>query len=72
MTRIDLLLTNGNSQTPVMNDVRDITIARNGVAALVSYENKVSKSHLLFRSLVNLRCLGSSSTMAGGDGPRPR
>jgi len=24
----------------VMNDVRDITIARNGVAALVSYENK--------------------------------
>lgn len=24
-----------------MNDVRDITIARNGIAALVSYENKV-------------------------------
>jgi hypothetical protein len=28
-----------------MNDVRDITIARNGEFALVSYENKVRKLH---------------------------
>lgn len=33
-----------SSQTPVLNDVRDITLARNernGLVALVSYENKV-------------------------------
>jgi hypothetical protein len=29
------------SQTPVLNDVRDITLARNGLLALISYENKV-------------------------------
>jgi hypothetical protein len=29
------------SQTPVLNDVRDITLAKNGSVALVSYENKV-------------------------------
>jgi len=28
-----------------MNDVRDITIARNGEFALVSYENKVCKRY---------------------------
>ncbi|KAG0696113.1 hypothetical protein DFH29DRAFT_1004842 [Suillus ampliporus] len=28
------------NQTPVLNDVRDITIAKNGQVALVSYENK--------------------------------
>lgn len=30
------------SQTPVLNDVRDITLARKGLVALISYENKVS------------------------------
>jgi hypothetical protein len=33
-----------HSQTPVLNDVRDVTLARNtrqGLVALVSYENKV-------------------------------
>jgi hypothetical protein len=34
-------LTTRDSQTPVLNDVRDITMARNGQVALVSYENKV-------------------------------
>jgi hypothetical protein len=29
------------SQVPVLNDVRDITIAKGGKGALVSYENKV-------------------------------
>jgi hypothetical protein len=28
------------NQTPVLNDVRDITLAKNGQVALVSYENK--------------------------------
>ncbi|KIJ61612.1 hypothetical protein HYDPIDRAFT_31215 [Hydnomerulius pinastri MD-312] len=28
------------NQTPVLNDVRDITLARNGQVALISYENK--------------------------------
>ncbi|EIW78473.1 WD40 repeat-like protein [Coniophora puteana RWD-64-598 SS2] len=28
------------NQTPVLNDVRDITISRNGQVALISYENK--------------------------------
>ncbi len=29
------------SQVPVLHDVRDITLARNGLVALVSYEHKV-------------------------------
>lgn len=31
------------SQVPVLNDVRDITLARNGLVALVSYEDKVRR-----------------------------
>lgn len=36
------------SQTPVLNDVRDITVAQGAThaLALVSYENQVSPNHL--------------------------
>lgn len=30
------------SQVPILHDVRDITLAKSGSEALVSYENKVS------------------------------
>ena len=32
-----------NSQVPVLYEVRDVTLAKNGTDALVSYENKVRK-----------------------------
>jgi hypothetical protein len=32
------------SQVPVLNDVRDITLSKDGKGALVSYENKVRAS----------------------------
>ena len=55
-----------------MNDVRDITIARNGVAALVSYENKVCRQTSRIVRNVDIEGLGSTSTLAGGDGQRWR
>lgn len=39
-----------SSQTPVLNDVRDITLARQGLVALISYENKVHISIYVFES----------------------
>lgn len=39
----------GNSKTPVLSDVRNITIAWTGLVALVSYENKV---RLLFSTVI--------------------
>jgi hypothetical protein len=36
------------SQVPVLNDVRDITISKDGKYALVSYENKVGSVATLF------------------------
>lgn len=51
-----------SSQTPVLNDVRDITLAqdmRQGVIALVSYENKVCSvlSFSLLSSLVLIQTI---------------
>lgn len=45
------------SQTPVLNDVRDVTLsqnARNGVIALVSYENKVASVLSVIANLLTL------------------
>ena len=42
-----LFLTFCDSQTPVLSDVRDITLAqtiRNGLVALISYEHMVRRS----------------------------
>jgi hypothetical protein len=50
---IDMQLLSSNShfsQTPVLNDVRDITIARSGDFALISYENKVGSYNLINRN----------------------
>lgn len=41
---IELVIDFYSSQTPVMNDVRDVTITKNGLYALVSYEDAVSLS----------------------------
>ncbi|KAH7928593.1 WD40 repeat-like protein [Leucogyrophana mollusca] len=49
------------NQTPVLNDVRDITLARNGHVALISYENK-APPQLWKLEMVKSSQSGSAST----------
>ena len=51
-----------SSQVPVLHEVRDITLARNGNVALVSYENKVRARGLIICDRIFI-LTGPSSTM---------
>jgi WD repeat-containing protein 26 len=60
-----------DSQTPVLNDVRDVTLTKNrhgDLVALVSYEHKVGHHFLSFHRLFTSP--GTSSTLENGLHPR--